>query len=113
MTIYTIIKTTDPQNAPYSAETVCSCRTRGDAIRRCADHILATASANDDFRTLLFGDENHPDIPQESLESTAVRDYIVDEIGGQSGYCMYSDWIGAFNFYVDENDLIFWLTESE
>ena len=105
MTIYTISTQSDLRNEFRRSETIGSCYVRGDAIRKCAEQIIGLAKSREDISRLLFCDENHPDIPQKPLEHEDVFEYIMDEIGGQGGYDMYSDWIGSIGFYVDENEL--------
>lgn len=102
MTIYTVFEVAEG-NYPRM---IGSWRSRGEAIRKCAEAIVESAKAHEDIGKLLFSDENHPDIPGKPVDSKEVFDYLVDEIGGQGGYAMYADWNGGdVCFYVEENEL--------
>lgn len=104
MTIYTVLRVNDIHNAPDMI-TLGSWRTRRDALRKCAEAIVDEAWLNEDFRDLLCQDENHGDFPNAPLGSKEVFDYIIDELGGQCGYAMYSDAVGTVRFYVEENEI--------
>lgn len=106
MTIYTLSCLDDLRDEPTDLDVLGSWRTRGEAIRKCAEYIIARAQFRpDDIGQLIFTDENHPDIPHKPVDSNEVFDYLVDEIGGQGAYCMYHDWCGSVKFFVDENEL--------
>lgn len=104
MTIYTVLRVNDIHNAPDMI-TLGSWRTRGGALRKCAEAIIDEAKRDDDFCDLLRNDENHGDLPNAPLDSKEVMDFIIDELGGQGGYALYNDDFGTVRFYVDENEL--------
>ena len=104
MTIYTAICTDELIDNVPSMDVIGSYRTRGDALRKCAEHIIYRAELREDIRDLMRHDENHI-LPNAPLESKEVMDYLIDELGGQGGYDMYNGAWGTIRFSVMENEL--------
>lgn len=106
MTIYTVISIDELHGECADQDVLGSWKTRGEAVRKCAEYITDRAGLRpDDIGQLLFTDENHADIPQKPHDSREVHDYLVNEIAVTGAYSMCSDWCGSVDFLVVGNEL--------
>lgn len=137
-TVYTVSSIDDKRDDPMAFNVIGSYVSRGDAIRECANYILERMELRQDIRAAVYLDENHKDLKKKLSENFELEwvervltyddnefswdedvgrkdlrkflfDYMVDELGGQSCYYIYSE-LGdegpcKFNFDVTENDV--------
>jgi hypothetical protein len=137
-TVYTVSSIDDKRDDPMAFDVIGSYVSRGDAIRECANYILERMELRPDIRVAVYLDENHKDLKKKLSENFELEwvervltyddnefswdddvgrkdlrkflfDYMVDELGGQSCYYIYSE-LGdegpcKFNFDVSENDV--------
>ena len=136
-TVYTV-SSIDDRDDPMAFYVIGSYISRGDAIRECANYILQCMERRPDLRKAVYFDKNHSDLKKmlsENFELEWVErvltydddefswdedagrkdlkeflfDYMVDELGGQSCYYIYSELgdegLCEFNFDVSENDV--------
>lgn len=105
MTIYTAICTDELIDEMPDVTVIGSWRTREDALRKCAGHVVYRAELRKDLSDLLRHDENHGDFPNAPLESKEVTDYLMDELSLHGGYDIYNGAWGTVRFSVVANEL--------